>query len=158
MDGFDRLHGLDVVHTAIGLHPEEPIGVNTSLFSLTARLADEPDPKVAVARTALGIARSPVWNAAARRCIDLASLLPCYLIAGIMTPPDAEREVFQARIATIHPGGRHVLVLDLTSASVQHHEAYADILEAVAHTLVFTDPHPAPPPVAMTSRILDVLR
>ncbi|MFD3805586.1 hypothetical protein ACFWTC_18660 [Streptomyces sp. NPDC058619] len=158
MDGFDRLHGLDVVHTAIGMHPEEPVGVCTSLFSLTARLADDPAPRVAVARTALGVARATVWNASARRCIDLPSSLPCYLVAGTMTPPNAEREVFQARIATSHPGGRHVLVLDITSASTQHHEAYTDILEAVAHTLVFTDPHPAPPRVPMTSRILDVLQ
>ncbi|MCY0950751.1 hypothetical protein [Streptomyces sp. H27-S2] len=67
-----------------------------------------------------------------------------------------EREVFQARIATCHPAGQHLLVLDLTSASGQHHEAYVDILEAIAHTLTFTDPNPASPSSPMTSRILDV--
>lgn len=158
MDGFDRLHGLDVVHTAIGLHPEEPVGVCTSLFSLTARLADDPNPRVAVAKAALGIARSTVWNASAQRCIDLPSSQPCYLVAGTVAPPHAEWEVFQARITTSHPGGSHLLVLDLTSASAEHHEAYADILEAVAHTLLFTDPHPAPPRIPITSRILDVLQ
>ncbi|MFD3678903.1 hypothetical protein [Streptomyces sp. NPDC058613] len=156
MDGFDLLKGLDVVHTAVGLHPDEPVGVCTSLFSLTARPADDPDLQVAVARTALGISRSTLWTTSARRCIDLPSSLPCYLVAGTIAPPDVERKVFQARIATCHPTGQHLLVLDLTSASGQHREAYVDILEAIAHTLTFTDPNPASSSSPMTSRILDV--
>ncbi|WP_405677593.1 hypothetical protein OG239_34385 [Streptomyces sp. NBC_00868] len=157
MDGLDQLVGYDVVHTAIGMHPDEPTGVCTSLFSLTTRPADHANPRVAVARTALGIARSNVWDTATRRFIDLPSSLPCYLVAGAITLPRGGRQVFQARIATSHPAGLHVLVLDLTTAAIQYYEAYTDILEAVAHTLTFTDPNPRPPGPPTTSRLLEVL-
>ncbi|MEU9378274.1 hypothetical protein AB0D94_31560 [Streptomyces sp. NPDC048255] len=157
MDGLDELAGLDVVHTAIGLHPDDPVGVCTSLFSMTVRLAGDPSPRVAAARTALGIARSPLWEASLRRCIDLASSLPCYLIAGTLALSGSKQRVFQARIAACHPGGMHVLVLDLTSAAIQHGAAYTDILEAIAHTISFTDPNPSPSAAPMTSRISELL-
>ncbi|WP_328928690.1 hypothetical protein OG429_31820 [Streptomyces sp. NBC_00190] len=157
VDGLDELAGLGVVHTAIGLHPDEPVGVCTSLFSLSIRPTDEPNPRVAAARTALGIARSAAWAASARRFIDLPSSLPCYLVAGTINVPRAQQHVFQARIATSHPGGLHVLVLDVTSAATQHHGAYTEILEAIALTLSFTDPDPSPPPAPRASRILEVL-
>ncbi|MFD9367247.1 hypothetical protein ACFWA6_05990 [Streptomyces sp. NPDC060020] len=156
MDGLEELAGHDVVHTAVGLHPEEPDGVNTSLFSLTVRRVDQPNPRLTVARTALAIAGSPLWTSSVRRFIDLPSALPCCLVAGIISVPDVEQRLFQARVATVHPDGLHLLLLDLTSASTEHAEAYTDILEAVAHTVLFTDPEPAPPATG-TSRILEVL-
>ncbi|MFF4445468.1 hypothetical protein [Streptomyces sp. NPDC001502] len=156
-DSLEELAGHDVVHTALGLHPEEPVGLTTSLFSLTIRQVGQPNPRLAVARTALAIARSTLWTSAVRRFIDLPSTLPCCLVAGIITVPDIEHHLFQARIATVHPDGRHVLVLDLTSACTEHAAAYTDILEAVAHTLQFTDPDPIAPKASGTSRILEVL-
>ncbi|MDX3533534.1 hypothetical protein PV721_03935 [Streptomyces sp. MB09-01] len=57
----------------------------------------------------------------------------------------------------MHPDGLHLLVLDLTSASTQHADAYTDILEAVAHTVLFTDPEPSTPTATKTSRVLEVL-
>ncbi|MFG2981520.1 hypothetical protein ACGFYQ_09700 [Streptomyces sp. NPDC048258] len=157
VDGLDELAGHGVVHTAIGLHPDEPVGVCTSLFSLSVRPAIDPNPRASVARTALGIARSTVWETSTRRFIDLPSSLPCYLVAGTIDVPRVQQQVFQARIATSHPGGLHVLILDLTSAATQHHGAYTDILEAIALTLTFTDPNPSPPLAPPTSRILEVL-
>ncbi|MFJ3513321.1 hypothetical protein [Streptomyces sp. NPDC090131] len=159
---IDALEGLaehDVVHTALGFHPEQPVGVTTSLFSLTVRRVDQPNPRLAAARTALSIANSPLWTQADRRFIDLPSALPCCLVAGIISVPDVDQRLFQARIATAHPDGLHLLVLDMTSASTQHADAYTDILEAVVHTLCFSDPDPEPsaPGPAQTSRILDVL-
>ncbi|MEJ8641546.1 hypothetical protein WKI68_08780 [Streptomyces sp. MS1.HAVA.3] len=157
MDALEELAGHDVVHTSIGLHPEEPVGVTTSLFSLTVRPAEQPNPRLTVARTALAIAGSPLWTSSIRRFIDVPSALPCCLVAGIISAPDVEHHLFQARVATVHPDGRHLLILDLTSASTQHADAYTDILEAIAHTLLFSDPEPSVPPTAGTSRILEVL-
>lgn len=71
--------------------------------------------------------------------------------------PEIEHHQFQARLATVHPDGLHLLVLDLTSACTPHADAYTDIIEAVAHTLQFTDPDPDAPKAAGTSRILEVL-
>ncbi|MFJ2746860.1 hypothetical protein [Streptomyces sp. NPDC087297] len=157
MDNLDELTGHDVVHTALGFHPEEPVGVATSLFSLTIRRVEQPNPRLAVARTALAIARSPRWTSSVRRFVDLPSALPCCLISGIISVPEVEHHQFQARLATVHPDGQHLLVLDLSSACTQHADAYTDILEAVAHTLQFSDPDPKVPKAVGTSRILEVL-
>ncbi|MFJ4859634.1 MULTISPECIES: hypothetical protein [unclassified Streptomyces] len=157
MGSLEELRGHNVVHTALGFHPEEPAGVATSLFSLTILRVEQPNPRLAVARTALAIARSTLWTSSVRRFIDLPSALPCCLVAGIISVPAIEHQLFQARIATVHPDGLHLLVLDLTSASSQHAVAYTDILEAVAHTLQFTDPDPSVPTATGTSRILEVL-
>ncbi len=157
MDDLEELAGHDVVHTAIGFHPEEPVGVATSLFSLTVRPAQQPNPRLTVARTALAIARSPHWTSCIRQFIELPSGLPCCLVAGTICVPDVENRLFQARVATVHPDGLHLLVLDLTSASAQHAEAYTNILEAVAHTALFSDPDASAPTAAGTSRILEVL-
>lgn len=157
MDSLEELAGHDVVHTALGFHPKEPVGVTTSLFSLTIRQVEQPNPRLAVARAALAIARSTLWTSAVRRFVDLPSALPCCLVAGIISVPDIEHHLFQARVATVHPDGLHLLVLDLTSACTEHASAYTDILEAVAHTLQFTDPDPISPKATGTSRILEVL-
>ncbi|MFD7263611.1 hypothetical protein [Streptomyces sp. NPDC059874] len=157
MDSLEELAGHDVVTTAIGFHPEESIGVATSLFSLTIRRAEQPNPRLTVARAALTLARSPLWTSSVRRVVDLPSTLPCCLVTGIISVPDVEQQLFQARLATVHSDGLHLLVLDLTSASAQHAEAYTDILEAIAHTICFSDPDLRPPTAAGTSRILEVL-
>ncbi|MFD7395577.1 hypothetical protein ACFV60_11095 [Streptomyces virginiae] len=159
MDGLERLAEHEVAHTAFGFHLEEPAGVATSLFSLTVRRIEQPNPRLAVARTALAIARSPLWTSADRRFIELPSARPCCLVAGMMSLPDADRCPFQARAVTTHPDGRHLLILDLTTASSQHAGSYTDILEAIAHTLAFSDPDPAAqsPMVPGVSRILEVL-
>ncbi|MFF3721022.1 hypothetical protein ACFYYM_01435 [Streptomyces erythrochromogenes] len=157
MDDLEELAGHNVVHTAIGFHPEEPVGVATSLFSLTVRQAGQPNPRLTVARAALAIARSPHWTNSIRRFVDLPSGLPCCLVAGTICVPDVEHRLFQARIATVYPDGLHLLVFDLTSASTQHAEAYTDILEAVTHTALFSDPEASTPKAGGTSRILEVL-
>ncbi len=157
MDALEQLTVHDIVHTALGLHPEEPVGVTTSLFSLTVRRAEQPNPRLAVARTALAISRSALWTSAVRRFIDLPSALPCCLVAGVICVPDVDHKLFQARVTTVHPDGLHLLILDLTSASTQHADAYTDILEAVAHTLTFADPEASTPTAAGTSRLLEVL-
>ncbi|GAA2638975.1 hypothetical protein GCM10010425_48430 [Streptomyces spororaveus] len=157
MDGLEGLAQHEVVHTAFGFHPEEPTGVATSLFSLTVRRIEQPNPRLAAARAALAIARSPLWTSTDRRFIDLPSARPCCLVAGTISLPDADQCPFQARVVTVHPDGLHLLVLDLTSASTQHADAYTDILEAVAHTLGFSDPSAHQPTVSGTSRILEVL-
>ncbi|MGW7332482.1 hypothetical protein ACWGIU_28590 [Streptomyces sp. NPDC054840] len=159
MDGLEGLAEHEVVHTALGFHPEAPTGVATSLFSVTVRRIEQPNPRLAVARTALAIARSPLWTSADRRFIELPSARPCCLVAGTMSLPDMDQRPFQARVVTAHPDGLHLLVLDLTSASTQHAGAYTDILEAIAHTLGFSDPDAAAhePKVSGTSRILEVL-
>ncbi|MFE9462348.1 hypothetical protein ACFYNW_01470 [Streptomyces virginiae] len=157
IDGLEELSEHNVVRTAIGLHPEEPVGVATSLFSLTVRPAEQPNPRLTVARAGLGVTRSPHWTSSIRRFIDLPSGLPCCLVAGTISVPDVEHRLFQARVATTPPDGLHLLVLDLTSASTQHADAYTDILEAVAHTIVFCDPEASAPKAAGTSRIMEVL-
>ncbi|KOV16836.1 hypothetical protein ABZ867_07125 [Streptomyces cinnamoneus] len=157
IDGLEELADHDVVHTAIGLHPEEPVGVATSLFALTLRPVQQPNPRLTVARAALTIARSSLWTSSIRRFIDLPSGLPCYLVAGTISVPNVEHGLFQARVATVHPDGLHLLVLDLISASIEHADAYTDILEAVAHTTLFSDPEASAPTAAGTSRILEVL-
>ncbi|MER7731987.1 hypothetical protein ABTX80_14010 [Streptomyces erythrochromogenes] len=157
MDGLEQLTDHNVVHTAIGLHPEEPVGVATSLFSLTVRQAGQPNARLTVARAALAIAHSPHWTSSIRRFIDLPSGLPCCLVAGTLSVPDVEKRLFQARVTTVYPDGLHLLVFDLTSASTQHAEAYTDILEAVTHTALFSSPEASTPKASGTSRILEVL-
>ncbi|MCX4717048.1 hypothetical protein [Streptomyces virginiae] len=157
VDGLEELAAHDVVHTALGFHPEEPVGVATSLFSLTTRRVEQPNPRLAVARTALAIARSTLWTGSVRRFVDLPSALPCCLVAGTISLRGLEHHLFQARAATVHPDGLHLLILDLTSASTQHADAYTDILEAVTHTLAFSDPDASTPSAAGSSRILEAL-
>lgn len=166
MDALDALAGVagqDLVHTSVGLHPDGPEAVSTSLFSLTVRPADGAGPRADVARTALAVAGSALWSGSTRRFVDLASALPCYLVSGAVSVPGTGPDLFQARAVTAHPEGRHVLVLDLTSAATEHADAYTSILEAVTHTVGFADPRPRPlplpgaPGVGGTSRILELL-
>ncbi|MET9569767.1 hypothetical protein ABZY34_11620 [Streptomyces virginiae] len=157
MDGLAVLAGHHVVHTALGLHPDDPTGVCTSLFSLTIRATEEVDLNPSLARTALAIAKSPLWTSQVRRPVELPSALPCYLIAGTIALPGTGQQLFQARVATAHADGRHALVLDLTSAAIHQADGYTDIIEAIAHTLRFTDPDPSRASTPGTSRILEVL-
>lgn len=163
MDCLDALAGQPgqrLVHTAVGLHPDGPEAVSTSLFSLTVRTTGDPGPGAGVARVALALARSALWNGSTRRFVDLASGLPCALVSGTVCVPGVDRGLFQARAVTAHPDGLHLLVLDLTSAATEHADAYTAILEAVAHTLGYRDPSPrppGPPGCAGTSRILELL-
>ncbi|WP_392897632.1 hypothetical protein [Streptomyces sp. LN699] len=158
-DRLSQLSAHQVVCTSIGLHPDELNGVSTSLFSVSIRRMDGSNPALMVARTALDITRSELWRNSTRRFIDLPSALPCCLISGTLSLPKTEQHVFQARVVTAHPDGLHVLILDLTSASIEHSEAYTDILEAVTHTVCFSDPLPAPesPTTTRPSRISEVL-
>ncbi|MFD3694758.1 hypothetical protein ACFWUZ_01110 [Streptomyces sp. NPDC058646] len=157
MDRMDALVAHQVVRTSIGLHPEGDGGVSTSLFSLTIRQADHPNPRVTVARTALAIARSSLWSSATRKVIELASSSPCCLVAGLITPDEVDGCLFQARVVTADPAGRHIIILDLTSTAIEHAEAYTSILEAVTHTVSFSNPEARAPSSAGTSRILEVL-
>lgn len=163
MDRLDELAarpGQHLVHTAVGLHPDGPEAVSTSLFSLAVRPAEDAAPGAGVARVALALARSALWSGSTRRFLDLASGLPCALVAGVVRVPGIDRGLFQARAVTAHPGGRHLLLLDLTSAATEHADGYTAILEAVAHTIGFSDPRPrphAPPGGGAASRILEVL-
>lgn len=163
LDCLDELAGqpgLHLVHTAVGLHPEGPEAVSTSLFSLAVRPAEEGGAGAGVARAALALARSAFGSGSTRRFLDLASGLPCALVCGVLPVPGSERGLFQARAVTAHPGGRHLLLLDLTSAATEHADAYTAILEAVAHTITFADPEPRPPGRpggGGTSRILELL-
>ncbi|MCM9082939.1 hypothetical protein L1606_33465 [Streptomyces spororaveus] len=156
MDGLEELGDHHVVHTAIGLHPDVPDGVCTSLFSLAIRPV-AADLLPSLGRTALAIADSSLWIKRARRLLELPSTLPCYLIAGTIALPGTGQQLFQARAATAHADGRHILVLDLTSAATHQADAYSDIIEAIAHTVAFTDPDPGPTVAPKTSRILEVL-
>ncbi|MEW2586255.1 hypothetical protein [Streptomyces virginiae] len=158
MDGLTQLAGHRVVHTALGLHPDDPTGVCTSLFSLAIRPTGEVDLNPILARTALAIAKSSLWTSALRRPVELPSALPCYLIAGTMALPGTGQQLFQARIATAHADGRHILVLDLTSAAIHQADGYTDIIEAIAHTVSFTDPAPRRADSPGTSRVLEVLQ
>ncbi|MEU9081261.1 hypothetical protein [Streptomyces sp. NPDC048357] len=161
MGGLDGLSGHHIVHTSIGLHPDDVLGVSTSFFSLTVRRAQHPNPGVAVAQTSLAISRSALWREATRTVIELPSSLPCYLVAGLISPPGVDDRLFQAKAITTDEEGRHVLILDLTSAAIGNSEAYTSILEAITYTIAFSDPDPdpeaSPPPPAGTSRILEVL-
>ncbi|MFB7177232.1 hypothetical protein ACFCYI_05960 [Streptomyces sp. NPDC056257] len=159
MGGLEGLSGHHVVHTSIGLHPDDVLGVSTSFFSLTVRRAQHPNPGVAVAQTSLAISRSALWCDAARTVIELPSSLPCYLVAGLISLPGVDDRLFQARAITADAQGRHVLILDLTSAAIGNSEAYTSILEAITYTIAFSDPDPeaSPRPPAGTSRILEVL-
>ncbi|MFE9931080.1 hypothetical protein [Streptomyces sp. NPDC005533] len=157
LDLLDGLAGHHVVHTALGLHPEDAFSVCTSFFSLAVRTAEHADLRVSVARTALAIAASDLWNNAERRPVELSSSLPGYLVAGTITLPGTDQHLFQARAITAHADGQHVLVLDLTSAATHHADAYTAIIEAITHTVSFADPHPGPAEAPRTSRILEVL-
>ncbi|MEV8531883.1 hypothetical protein [Streptomyces sp. NPDC051211] len=154
LDHLDELAEHHVVHTAIGLHPDGPSGLSTSLFSLTVRRVETNNPRLAVARTALALAKSPLWITSTRRFIDLPSSLPCCLVAGTLALPGIQHSVFQARAALAHSEGPYVVVLDLSSVSSEHDEAYSDVLEGIVHTVSFTDPTP---PEVRPSRILEVL-
>ncbi|MFI5766695.1 hypothetical protein ACIA8F_37900 [Streptomyces sp. NPDC051563] len=171
MDCLDALAGqpgLHLVHTAVGLHPEGPEAVSTSLFTLTVRAADEAGggagSGAAVARTALALARSASGSGSTRRFVDLASGRPCALVSGVVPAPGTGRGLFQGRAVTAHPEGRHLFLLDLTSAVAEHAASYTAVLEAIAHTIAFSDPRPPGPPgppgqpgAAGTSRILELL-
>ncbi|MEV7726050.1 hypothetical protein AB0P15_15055 [Streptomyces sp. NPDC087917] len=157
MDHLDRFTDRHVVHTSIGLHPEGPVGAASSVFALSLRPAEHPNARLGVARAALAIARSPLWNDFSGQVLPLPSGLPCSLAVGTISLPGTGQELFQARLVTTHPSGTHLVFLDLTSTAVQYAEAYGDIIEAIAHTVVFSDPTPAPAAAAPASRVLEVL-
>ncbi|MFJ5810543.1 hypothetical protein [Streptomyces sp. NPDC093093] len=157
MDKLDELADHDVVHTSIGMHPGESDDLCTSLFSLTGRLSPCSDPRLGVARTALAIAGSALWNSSACRFIDLPAQQPCALVAGRIKLPESNHELFQARVSMHHPTDPCLLILDLTSAATMYADAYTDIVEAVAHTVSFIDPTPIRADATNTSRILEVL-
>ncbi|MGI5446360.1 hypothetical protein ACQEVM_11470 [Streptomyces sp. CA-243310] len=157
MDKLDELTHHDVVHTSVGLHPGESDDLCTSLFSLTGRLSPYSDPRLGVARTALAIAGSTLWNSSACRFIDLPSQQPCAMVAGSIKLPEQKQEMFQARVSMQHPTDPYLLILDLTSAATVHADAYTDIIEAVAYTVSAIDPTPTAPDGPNTSRILEVL-
>ncbi|MFD4131029.1 hypothetical protein [Streptomyces goshikiensis] len=155
MDHLDELAAHHVVHTSVGLHPGDPAGISTSIFSLAVWRSEQLNPRVSVARTALAISRSELWKSATREFIDLPSQQPCCLVSGFMSPPGFEERLFQARIAMAHPAQGHVIVLDLTSAAIEHAAPYTSILKAIAHTISFSDPSPTR--VSETSRVMDLL-
>ncbi|MGW0895575.1 hypothetical protein ACWD0G_01045 [Streptomyces goshikiensis] len=157
MDRLDELSEHDVVHTAIGLHPDEPVGMCASLFSLAVQRTDHDNPRVAVARTALAMAGPEPRTGSTRRFLDVPSSLPCCLVAGTLATPGSEQRVFQVRVAMAYAVSPYIVVLALTSASLQHAEAYTDILEAITHTVGFTDPGSSPHRAARPSRISEVL-
>ncbi|MFE7185161.1 hypothetical protein [Streptomyces erythrochromogenes] len=157
MDDLEELTGHRVVHTALGLHPDDPTGVCTSLFSLTIRAAERGDFCASLARTALAIAKSSLWTDPVGRLINLPSALPCYLTVGTIALPITGQQLFQAKVVTGHADGRHILVLDLTSAAVHQANAYTAIIEAITHTIGFSDPDPGPAAAPKASRILEVL-
>ncbi|MFJ9762750.1 hypothetical protein ACIRUY_02950 [Streptomyces erythrochromogenes] len=157
MDDLEELTGHHVVHTALGLHPDDPTGVCTSFFSLTIRSAGRGDFNPSLARTALAVANSSLWTASVRKLMDLPSALPCYLTAGTIALPITGQQLFQAKVVTGHADGQHALVLDLTSAAVHQADAYTDIIEAITHTISFSDPNPGPAVMPQASRILEVL-
>ncbi|OKK22460.1 hypothetical protein AMK16_04835 [Streptomyces sp. CB00455] len=160
MDGLDQLARHDVVHAALGMHPDGITGLSSSLFSLAIRPAEPSRLHLTVAREALAAARSPLWKSSTRRIVDLPSELPCYLVAGTISVPGIEQPLFQAKVTTAHADGLHFLVLDLTSAALQYLDSYTEIIEAITHTISFSDPEPkpAPPGPPATSRILEVLQ
>ncbi|MEV7558478.1 hypothetical protein [Streptomyces sp. NPDC089795] len=156
MDGLAELDRHHVVHTAVGLHPDDPDGLCTSLFSLAIRpVAADLHPSLA--RTALAISDSPLWINQTCRLVELPAARPCYLIAGTIRLPNTGQQLFQAKAVTAHADGRHIVVLDLTSAATHQADAYSDIIEAIAYTVAFADPDPTPTVAPTSSRILDVL-
>ncbi|MER5884788.1 hypothetical protein ABT160_13240 [Streptomyces sp. NPDC001941] len=162
-------------YAALGWHPDQADGVSTSLLSLTVVGGSAPTGRATAARAALDIARCPMWSESDRRLFDLPDGTACALVSGRPAPPPgdvpgragAAREpapLFQARAVVPYPSGPHAAVLDLTSTSVRHSEAYTDILEAIACTISFTDPEPGPADTrpgrtgaTRSSRILEAL-
>ncbi|MFF5449259.1 hypothetical protein [Streptomyces sp. NPDC012888] len=142
-----------VAHTAIGLHPDEEFGLCTSLFSLAIRPIAPGQRRREVGRAALGIAKSPLWTASAGGFCEHPSALPCCLVSGLMSVPEVDRHIFQARAALAHEDGHHLIVLDLTSAATQHQDNYTDVLHGIVSTISFSDPTPP----KTSSRILEVL-
>ncbi|MEV7611749.1 hypothetical protein [Streptomyces sp. NPDC089799] len=153
LEQLDSLAQQQVLHTAIGLHPDDTSGLCSSLFSLSCRRTPAGNAQLAVARIALGIAKSPLWEESTCRFVDLPLSPSCCLATGTLALKQLERAVFQSRAALAHPDGQHVLIFDLTSASTEYKEAYTDMLEAIIHTASFTDPTP----IAQTSRISELL-
>ncbi|MDJ0382677.1 hypothetical protein [Streptomyces sp. G-G2] len=159
IDHLEQLPAHHVLHTSLGLHPDGEAGFVTSLFSLSVRPCGQNNPRLAVARASLGIARAPSWLTVDCRFLELPSALPCSLVTGTQSVPGRDSPVSQARLVLAHTAGSHVVIADLTSAATQHADAYADILEGIAHTIAFTDPASVPQAKnsSPTSRILDVL-
>ncbi|MFJ9339778.1 hypothetical protein ACIRP0_10840 [Streptomyces sp. NPDC101733] len=158
MDNVDRFTDRHVAYTSIGLHPDGAVGVATSVFALTLRPAEHPNPRVSVARTTLAITRSRLWTESSGRVLDLPSTLPCSMVTGAISLPGVGQRLFQGRIVMAHPSGTHVVLLDLTSAAIRYTDAYTDIIEAVAHTVAFSDPEPSPhTDPKQPSRVMEVL-
>jgi hypothetical protein len=158
----------DAFHLSLGFHPEQDAGVCASLFSLAAVKTTAPSPRVAVARAGLALAESDQWKPERAEFLPLGTA-PAAFVCGRMTSfassgadevdvlptPD---EVFQARVVMPFPGSGRLLVADLTTTAVAQADAYADILEGIAHTITFRAPEAQSDatPTAV-SQILDVL-
>ncbi|MEV6401105.1 hypothetical protein AB0M39_41095 [Streptomyces sp. NPDC051907] len=161
-----RTHGS--VHTAVGVHPDEDNGACISLFSLSVKGIALRTAALAVAQSALALAKSPLWSTSTGKFITLPTGVPAALVSGLLAAPHRDRlesegittapcEVFQARLTVPFPTGVHLAVADLTSAAVRHAGSYTDVLEGIAQTIAFDAPSPAVAPAQRPSRILELL-
>ncbi|MFG2292608.1 hypothetical protein [Streptomyces sp. NPDC048603] len=151
---LERLTDQHLIHTSIGLHPEQPTGVAGSVFSLALRPTGQHTPSITVVRALLAMERSPLLRCSEVKLLSLPSTAPCGLVAGTLSLPGVDVPLFQARVALAHAESGQLVVADLTSASVQHSAEYSAILEGIAHTITFINP--VPPQSAPVSRIQEL--
>ncbi|MET7619358.1 hypothetical protein [Streptomyces sp. NPDC005408] len=162
------VYGQGTMHMALGMHAGGDLEISTSVLSLSDVLTKAPTRALAAAQCGLQLATDPFGTVVRRAIIDLPCRTPATLVTCLLPalPPrlgsDAgisfeTSEVFQARLAVARPTGPRVVLVDLTTTTLELSEEYTEILLGIGRTLAFADPTQQPAAPMRRSRLLDVL-
>lgn len=162
------LHRQDVMHLAVGLHTHTEQTVSTSVLSFSDVRTGATTRTMAAARCGLHLATSRLGTAVRRELVELPCHCPAALVTRLLPDPPGGQEidipvreghqrVFQARLAVARPKGSRLILIDLTTTTVELSIEYTEILLAIGHTLSFTDPTPQLPAQPRETRVWEVL-
>lgn len=156
---MDEIFQHGTFYAALGLHRTDAYEVvTTSLFTLSAMRTLAGDAQFAAGRALISRAGWPHWSVDASELRTVGRDTPAAFTAGVLRcGGDDESTVYQAAYTFLVPGTPSLTTATLTSADLSQSAALAEVLHAVAATISFEAPSPAPAPLRFTSRIAELL-
>ncbi|HET6357280.1 hypothetical protein [Streptomyces sp.] len=162
------VYGQGTMHMSLGLHGSRDLEPSTSVLSLSDVRTKAATRALAAAQCGLRLATDPFGTVVRREIVDLPCGTPATLVTSFLPElparlgsdagiPFESSGVFQARLAVARPTGPRVVLINLTTTTIDLSDEYTEILLGVGRTLAFTDPAPPPDSPVGRSRLLDVL-
>ncbi|WP_327678336.1 hypothetical protein [Streptomyces sp. NBC_00467] len=136
-----------ITYLAFGLHTGGDAGFSTSVLSFADVPTNAPTSTMAAAQCALELVLNPLGSVVTRELLEIPCGSPAALVTCLLPEPPTEvpghkRDVFQTRLGVARPTGSHVVVVDLTTTTVELADEYTEILRGIGQTISFTDPTP----------------